>query len=148
MSRAAIVGAVGLIAIVGSVRCRAGSAHAEPRITDAVLGEDREEKASGFEIVRKTTEFHPDSPKIVCVFKVEGASVGTSVRGVWIAEDVGPVAPPNYKIDERTLTLPYLNSGSMLITRPNSGWPVGSYRLEIYFGTTLGKTLKFTVTAG
>ncbi|HUL72704.1 MAG TPA: hypothetical protein VLT86_06355 [Vicinamibacterales bacterium] len=148
LSHAAIVAAVGLIAVMGAVRCRAGSAHVEPRITDAVLGEDRDEKADGYEIVRKTTVFHPDAEKIVCVFKVEGASLGTSVRGVWIAEDVGEVAPPNYKIAEKTLVLPYMNSGSLLLTRPNTGWPVGSYRLEIYFGAALAKTLKFTVTAG
>ena len=121
------------------------AAAGEARITDAVLGHDRIDKANGYEIVDQTTEFRPDSPKIVCVFKVEGASLGTTVKGVWIAEETGGMAPPNYKILEKSLTLPFINTGSLVITRPDNGWPVGSYRLEIYFGDTLAKTVKFTV---
>ena len=81
------------------------------------------------------------------MFKVEGASLGATVKGVWIAEDTGGAAPPNYKILEKSLTLPFINTGSFVITKPNNGWPVGSYRFEIYFGDTLAKTLKFTVKA-
>ena len=123
----------------------ASAASAQPRITDAVLGQDRVDKADGYEIVKPTTEFSPDTPKIVCVFKVEHAGLGASFKGVWIAEDVGPVAPPNYKIMEKSLTLPFMNSGSLVATKPNSGWPVGSYRLDIYMGDKLSKTVKFTV---
>src|SRR5713101_2365773 len=86
------------------------SASAEPRITDVRMGEDLVQKADGYEIVRETTEFRPDSPKIVCILKVEGASVGMSFKGVWIAEDVGAAAPPNYKIMEKSLALPFLHN--------------------------------------
>ena len=75
----------------------------------------------------------------------KGASIGTSVKSVWIAEDVGNKAPPNYKIDEKTLALPFSNTGSFTLSEPNNRWPVGSYRLEIYIGSTLANTLKFTV---
>jgi len=123
------------------------AAAAEPRITEAVLGQDRIDKAGGYEIVKPTTEFPPDAPKIVCVFKIEGASIGTTVKSVWIAEDVGSKAPPNYRIDEKTLALLFINTGSFTLSKPNNGWPVGSYRLEIYLGSTLAKTVKFTVKA-
>jgi hypothetical protein len=116
-----------------------------PRVTDAVLGEDRKDLAGSYEIVRPTTVFSSDSPKIVCVFKVEGASIGATTKAVWIAEDVGNKAPPNYKVAEKSLALPFLNYGSFSLSKPNSGWPVGSYRLEIYLGSTLAKTVKFTV---
>ena len=124
---------------------RPSPATAQPRIVDATLGQDRIDRANGYDIVNPTTEFRPESPKIVCVFKMEGAGIGTRVRGVWLAEDVGTAAPRNYKIDERTLAIPFMNSGSMFVTRPNNGWPTGSYRLEIYVGATLAKTLKFSV---
>jgi hypothetical protein len=152
MSRLRTVSSAGvvLLATVGVVLACRGPVSAKPadaRITSAVLGTDRVDKPNGYEIVGKATEFRPDTPKIVCVFTVDGAGIGMVVKGVWIAEDVGPVAPPNYKIAERSLRLPFLNSGSLTLTKPNNGWPVGSYRLEIYLGDTLAKTLKFTVKA-
>jgi hypothetical protein len=124
-----------------------GLAGADPQITDAVMGFDKVDKPNGFEIVKPSTVFRPDTPLIVCVFKVEGAGLGLSARSVWIAEDVGKVAPPNYKIMEKTLTLPFMNSGVFSLSKPNNGFPVGSYRLEIYLAGKLAKTLKFSVQA-
>ena len=135
---------VGLVVFLGTALVAAGG---EPKITDAKLGEDAVQKADGYEIVRETTVFKPESPKIVCVFKVEGASLGMSVKGVWIAEDVGASAPPNYKIAEKGLVLPFMNSGSLTLTKPDRGWPIGSDRLEIYFGDKLARTVKFSVKA-
>ena len=125
--------------------CTLGLPGAAPRVTEAVLGQDRVDKPNGFEIVRPATVFRPDSPQIVCVFKMEGAGIGATIRSVWIAEDVGKAAPPNYKIAEKTLTLPFLNTGTFSLSKPNKGFPVGSYRLEIYAGGKLSKTLKFSV---
>ncbi len=142
--------AIGLIAVLGTLVPATASttlAASQPRVTEAVLGTDRKDLPNSYEIVNPTTQFRPDSPKIVCVFKVEGASIGTTVKGVWIAEDVGNKAPRNYKIAEKSLTLPFINTGSFAISRPNNGWPVGSYRLEIYIGPTLAKTVQFTVRA-
>lgn len=124
------------------------AAAGQPRITSAVLGADRIRHPDRDEIVDPTNEFRPDSPKVTCVFTLDGARIGTSVTGVWIAEDVGGAAPPNYRIAEKTLTLPFMNNGSMWLTKPsNNGWPVGTYRLEIYIGSTLAKTVKFSVKA-
>ncbi|MGH9410913.1 MAG: hypothetical protein ACRD1V_15835, partial [Vicinamibacterales bacterium] len=82
------------------------AAAGQARITSAVLGQDRILNAGHYEIVKPTTEFRPDSAKIACVFTVEGARLGTVITSVWIAEDVGDQAPPNFKIDEKTLPLP------------------------------------------
>jgi hypothetical protein len=147
-SRVGMVKAISVAALVGTLfLVSPASATAEPRVTDAVLGEDRKDLAGSYEIVKPATVFRSDSPKIVCVFKVEGASIGATIKGVWIAEDVGNKAPPNYKIAEKSLALPFINSGSLTLSKPNNGWPVGSYRLEIYLGSTLAKTVKFTVKA-
>ena len=124
-----------------------GLSAAEPRITEAVLGQDRVDKPNGYEIVKPGKVFRPDSPKIVCVFKVEGAGIGAKTRSVWIAEDVGKVAPPNYTIAEKSLVLPFLDRGTFSLSKPNNGFPVGSYRLEIYLGDKLAKTLKFRIEA-
>jgi uncharacterized membrane protein len=37
--------------------------------------------------------------------------------------------------------------GSFALNKPNTGFPVGKYRVELYLGGTLAKTLPFTVKA-
>ncbi len=54
-------------------------------------------------------------------------------------------APANYEIMEKRLVLPFINAGSLVLTKPDEGWPVASYRLGIYLGDTLAKTVKFSV---
>jgi hypothetical protein len=114
------------------------------RIIRAVLGTGA---TNNYEIINPTTVFAPDTPKIYCAWTAEGVKGGTPVRGAWIAEDVGNVAPPNYKIDEATLTLPVAGKGTFTLSKPNTGFPVGKYRLEIYFDKDLVKTVPFTVKA-
>ncbi len=116
----------------------------QARITKALLGTGATDK---YEIVNPATEFLPDTPKIYCAWTAEGVKAGTPVRGVWIAEDVGNVAPANYKIDEATLNLPFVDKGTFSLSKPNNGFPVGKYRLEIYLGKDLVKTVRFTVKA-
>lgn len=119
------------------------TAFGQGRILKAEMGTGRTEN---YEIVNPTTEFARDTPKIFCVWKTDGVKIGTTVRGVWFAEDVGNVAPPNYKLDEAALNLPF-NEGSFTLSKPNRGWPPGKYRLEIYLGKDLAKTVPFTVRA-
>jgi len=146
--KAARIRRLGIVAGVVALLAAAGAgASGAPRITETKLGEDALQKPDGFEIVRETSVFRPDSPKVACVFRVDGAKLGAAVKGVWFAEDVGSSAPPNYKILEKTLVLPFIRSGSLSITKPDKGWPIGTYRLEIYFGSTLAATVKFTVRA-
>lgn len=133
--------------LVVGICCSVILSAAEPRVTEAVLGRDKVDKEKGYQIVKPGTVFPPDVPQIVCVFKVEGAGVGATTKSVWIAEDVGKAAPPNYKIAEKSLVLPFMDSGTFSLSKPNNGFPVGSYRLEIYFGNKLTKTLKFSIQA-
>jgi hypothetical protein len=37
--------------------------------------------------------------------------------------------------------------GTFTLSRPNKGWPLGKYRVELYAGDQLADTLKFTVAA-
>ena len=117
---------------------------AQGTISSAVLGTGVTAK---FEIINPTNVFSPDTPMIYCAWKTQGLKAGTNVRGVWIAEDVGNAAKPNFKIDEATFTPPMgvASAGSFALNKPNKGFPVGKYRLEIYLGSTLAKTVPFTV---
>ncbi|MBA2431892.1 MAG: hypothetical protein H0V56_07215 [Chthoniobacterales bacterium] len=94
------------------------------------------------------TSFADDTPMIHALFKTTGAQKGDTVRGVWIAEDVGEKAPANTKIGEKTLVLEGdTNNGDFSVNKPDKGWPAGKYRVEIYAGEKLATTAKFTVGA-
>jgi hypothetical protein len=106
------------------------------------LGAAHEE---GYRILNPTNVFTPDTPLILCVWHTEGLKLSVSLRGVWIAEDVGNVAPPNYKIAEADTRSLVANEGYFSLSRPNHGFPVGRYRLEIYLGDEMVKTVPFSV---
>ena len=96
-----------------------------------------------------TTTFATDTPLLFALFKTKGILDGDKIRGVWIAEDVGNAAPKETKIDEKTLDAEGdTDDGVFSLSRPNIGWPVGKYRLEIYVGKKLITTQKFTIEAG
>jgi hypothetical protein len=96
-----------------------------------------------------TTTFAADTPQIFAFFKTNGVQDGDKLRSVWIAEDVGDAAPANTKIDEKTLNAEGdTDDGVFSLSKPTKGWPVGKYRLEIYVGDELAKTVKFTIKGG
>ena len=92
--------------------------------------------------------FPEDVPAVHAFFKTNGTKNGDVLRAVWIAEDVGQAAAQETKIDEASVTGDKDNfAGSFSLSKPNKGWPVGEYRVEIYFGKELVKTANFEITA-
>ena len=68
------------------------------------------------------------------------------MRAVWIAENVGDVAPPNYKVDEAKAIATSPNAhGMFTLSRPDDGWAPGSYRVEFYLDDTLVETVKLEI---
>jgi hypothetical protein len=93
-----------------------------------------------------TTSFTPDTPKIFALFKTKGVQDGDKIRSVWMADNVGNAAPPNTKIDEKTLTLKGdTQDGDFSLSKPTNGWPRGQYHLDIYVNGELATTVKFTI---
>jgi hypothetical protein len=131
---------LGLLLCLACVAC----GPSVPTITQATLGAGATEDDAA---AHASTQFTTDTAKIYCLWKAEGIKTSTPVRGVWIAEDSGGVAPPNYKIDEASVTISSSSSGNFNLSKPTAGFPAGKYRLEIYFGPTLTKTIPFTVKA-
>ncbi|MBM7045880.1 hypothetical protein JTP94_12085 [Rhizobium lusitanum] len=97
--------------------------------------------AAGFENIIVSTEkdadttqdsFAPDTPKIfVSAELAEDVPAGSKVNIAWISVDSGGAAPPNYKIDEVNLDITsMINHVNSALTKPNSGWPVGTYKIE------------------
>lgn len=96
-----------------------------------------------------STTFAADTAKICAFFKTKGLQDGDKLHSVWIAEDVGDAAPKETKIDEKTLNAEGdTDDGVFSLSKPTKGWPVGKYRLEIYVGDELAKTVKFTIKGG
>ncbi len=69
----------------------------------------------------------------------------------WIAEDVGSAAPANSVI--ATLNEPVTDAQAGMknyvvnskLTKPNNGWPVGKYRVEVSYGDKLVTTARFSI---
>jgi hypothetical protein len=92
------------------------------------------------------TSFSSDLPKIYARWQGNALPAKAKIRAVWIAEDVGDVAPPNYKLDEATVTANRPDQfGTFTISRPNKGWPAGKYRAEFYVNDDLAEQVEFTI---
>jgi hypothetical protein len=114
-----------------------------PRITKYELGVGL--ATDDFQLVKATTEFTSDVPRIVGAFQVEDVSVKTNVKGVWVAEDSGDVAPPNYEIAEKILTISDSSPVTFSLSKPTKGWPTGKYRLDVYINDKLAKSVAFNI---
>jgi len=61
---------------------------------------------------------------------------------------VGIAAPKNTKIAEDTVPITEeKQTGSFTLSRPNRGWPVGKYRVELFVNDKLAETVKFEIEA-
>ncbi len=112
-------------------------------LTDQVNSDDQagEEKST----------FTTDTARIYLVCSSDDVKQGQMINSQWIAADTNKVAPPNYKIDEKSLQVPKnLNDNQTFTTKfslskPNNGWPVGTYHVDIYVDGQLVKSVPFTI---
>jgi hypothetical protein len=87
-----------------------------------------------------------DAEKIYARWQGNGLRKDAKVRVVWIAEDIGDAAPPDYTIDEAVTTAPAADArGSFMLSRPEGGWVTGSYRAEFYLDDALADTVKLKI---
>ncbi|HEY0122669.1 MAG TPA: hypothetical protein VGC14_13100 [Rhizobium sp.] len=75
--------------------------------------------------------FAPATAKIfVSADLTDDIKSGSTITVSWIAVDTAGAAPPNYKIDEVSFDIKTNeNQVDSSITRPNSGWPIGTYNI-------------------
>lgn len=96
-----------------------------------------------------TAIFATNTPKLYAIFKTKGVKNGDKLRAVWIADDVGEVAPAATKIDEKTLTMEGdTDDGAFTLSKPFKGWPAGKYHVEIYVNEHLVTKVKFAIKSG
>ena len=95
-----------------------------------------------------TDAFTAQTPAIHAVAVLDGVAAGTVLTGTWVAVDA--IETPNYVIDSAVV---HVDQGGQVrahfsISRPNSGWPTGNYRLDFMIDGTLAASVPFTITAG
>ena len=60
---------------------------------------------------------------------------------------MGNVAPANTKVADKTLTLDEdTDDGDFYFSKPDNGWPVGKFRIDISVSEQLAGSVKFTIT--
>ncbi len=75
--------------------------------------------------------FKPDTAKIYLNAELQDADAGTKISTVWIAEKTD-AAPANYTIDSVDfVTKEGMNEVNASLSKPNAGWPIGDYRVEL-----------------
>ncbi|MEP6602466.1 MAG: hypothetical protein ABJB69_00800 [Spartobacteria bacterium] len=91
-------------------------------------------------------EFGPATQKIYARWRGNGLRAEAKIRAVWIAEDIGEVADPDYMIDEATTNATAPDShGIFTLARPEDGWAPGVYRVEVYVDDALVDTAKLKI---
>jgi len=90
--------------------------------------------------------FAADTPKIVLHVELKSPTVGAKIEGAWIAVKTD-AAPANYKIDAATVTVDNdQDEAKFALSKPDAGWPAGTYQVEVRYEGNLEKTIPFTVT--
>ena len=99
-----------------------------------------------------STQFSLDMLEIHAVLVTRVVPKSPKASMVWIAEETGGAAPPNYKIATKELELPATDlakAGHITIngslSRPTKGWPAGKYRLEVYLDGKVAASQQFAI---
>jgi hypothetical protein len=92
-----------------------------------------------------TKTFLSGSLKVYGLWKGEALKAGDTVKAVWVAESFG-YERKDVKITEgRVTAYKRDDDGIFSLARPSGGWPIGSYRLELYVGDKLAETVRFSI---
>lgn len=113
-------------------------AQAAPHFVDVTVSDSEDGDA--------TETFAPATPKIFLHAGLVDIARGSKVSSDWIAEDTGGAAPANYKIDSVSFDTGMLtNLVTSSLSKPNAGWPVGRYRVDLLINGKVAGTAHFNV---
>ena len=95
---------------------------------------------------KPTAIFSSDTAQIYARWQGDHLRKDAKVRAVWIAENIGDDAPPDYKVDEATTIAEGPRSqGAFILSRPDDGWGLGDYRAEFYVDDVLVDAVKLKI---
>jgi hypothetical protein len=113
---------------------------AAPHFEDIVVSDEKGGDAA--------ESFAPDTAKIFLRAHMADIANGSKITAAWIAVDTNGVAPANYKIDSAEFVAGALtNTIDTNMSKPNKGWPVGKYRVDLSVDGKPAGTARFTVEA-
>ena len=93
-----------------------------------------------------TAQFGPDTEKIYARWQGHDLRPEAKIRVVWIAENIGDDAPPDYTIDDaNTVASASQAHGTFTLSRPDEGWVPGDYRVEFYLDDALVQAVKLKI---
>jgi hypothetical protein len=125
-------------ALLGVFLLTLSPVHAEGPVVQAAIAVDGDTPPA--------TAFAPVTPRLSAYFRTTGTQEGDELRGVWIAVDTSGAAPPDFKIDESTLTADKDDFfGAFSLSKPNNGWPVGKYRFDMFLNGKLATSAQFSI---
>lgn len=114
---------------------------AAPHFTDIVVSDSKDGDA--------VETFAPTVGKIFVHAEMADIDKGAKMTGSWIAVDTHGAAPPNYKIDSADLVADgVINTVTYSLSKPNKGWPIGKYRVELSVDGKIVGTASFTIEGG
>jgi len=94
-----------------------------------------------------TNQFGADTPKIYARWQGRDLPLQAKIRVVWVAENVAGVAPPDYIIDEASARANSPDAdGTFTLSRPDTGWAPGDYRVDFYLDAELADSAKLKIT--
>ena len=95
------------------------------------------------------TQFRPDTAEIRVGISLHDVAPGDKVTATWIAEKANGV-PLNYKIDSSTVAVPdsKVKGTTFRLSKPNNGWPVGDYRVDVTYNGRQELSQHFKVVEG
>jgi len=132
---------LGSLPLVG---CSGEVSFTTAKLTEATmcLGVDSESKP-----VNPTDAFGVNTPEIFCSVKLSNAPADTEVLSEWVYIKGEVAGVTDYVID----TLPLNAEGTQYLQfsmeRPDDGWPIGEYELNLYIDGKDAVSLPFTVSA-
>src|SRR6266568_4794415 len=98
------------------------------------------------QFAKPSTTFSSDAPQIYVRWRGHRLRKGAKVRVVWIAENIGDDAPPDYKVDEAVaIAESPAAHGAFTLSPPEDGWAPGNYRAEFYVDDLLVETVELQI---
>jgi hypothetical protein len=97
-------------------------------------------------IGQATDQFGADTPKIYARWQGRDLPLEAKIRVVWIAENVAGVTPPDYTIDEASTRANSPDAhGTFTLSRPDTGWAPGDYRVDFYLDAELADSARLWI---
>jgi hypothetical protein len=124
-----------LALVVSSLACAAG----EPTLGNVRTATDQDGN--------NVTTVFSQTDTVYVVSDLSNGAVGNVVSSKWYAVDVADTEP-NLLLDEVSITIDEAKDYSLYFyfEPPVDGqWPVGSYKVEVYFNGVLNSTVAYTV---